>query len=116
MTPKTPTGPRFTPRELPVPDVSAYISSRFQRQPQWPCRGEAILQAKASDIARYAGRDAIVEEITATSCRLVLSAWSWTGLAATFGMFEVDLEFVGPPELKGAANQLATRYTAAASA
>jgi hypothetical protein len=30
-------------------------------------------------------------------------------------MFEVDLEIVGPPELKAAATQLATRYTAATS-
>jgi predicted DNA-binding transcriptional regulator YafY len=115
MTPKTPTGPRFTPRELPAADVSTYISSRFQRQQQWPCRGEAILQARAADVARWSGRDALVEEITPTSCRLVMSAWSWTGLAASFGMFEVDLEIVGPPELKAAATQLVTRYTAATS-
>jgi predicted DNA-binding transcriptional regulator YafY len=115
MTPKTPAGPRFTPRELPAPDVASYISRQFSRQSQWPCQGEAILQAKASDIAQWAGRDAIVEEITPDSCRLILSGWSWTGLAATFGMFESDLEFVGPQELKDAATHLATRYTAAAS-
>jgi predicted DNA-binding transcriptional regulator YafY len=115
MTPKTPTGPRFTQRELPAPDVATYISSRFRGQDQNPCRGEAILQAKASDIAQWAGRGAFVEEVTPTSCRLVLSAWSWTGLAATFGMFECDIEFVGPQELKDAAAQLAARYQEAAS-
>jgi predicted DNA-binding transcriptional regulator YafY len=115
MLPKTPTGPRFAPRELPAPDVSTYISSRFSGQNQWPCRGEAILQAKAADIARWAGRDAIVEEITATSCRLILNGWSWTGLAATYGMFECELEFVGPVELKTAAAQLAVRYTTASA-
>jgi predicted DNA-binding transcriptional regulator YafY len=115
MTPKTPTGPRFTQRELPAPDVATYISSRFRGQDQNPCRGEAILQAKASDIAQWAGRGAFVEEVTPTSCRLVLSGWSWTGLAATFGMFECDLEFVGPQELKDAAAQLAARYQEAAS-
>lgn len=115
MLPKTPTGPRFTPRELPAPDVSTYISSRFQSQNQWPCRGTAILQAKAADIARWAGRDALVEEVTDTTCRLTLSAWSWTGLAATFGMFESAMEFIDPPELKAAAHQLAARYQSAAS-
>lgn len=114
MLPKTPTGPRFTPRELPAPDVSTYISSRFQGRNQWPCRGTAILQAKAADIARWAGRDALVEEVTDTSCRLTLNGWSWTGLAATFGMFESEIEFVSPPELKQAAHQLANRYLAAA--
>ncbi len=115
MQPKTPTGPRFSPRELPEPDVATYISSRFSGRGDWPCRGEAILQAKASDIARWSGRDSVVEEITPTSCRLILPGWSWTGLAANFGMFECDLEFVGPPELKAAAATLAARYTAAAS-
>lgn len=114
MLPKTPTGPRFTPRELPAPDVSTYISSRFQGRNQWPCRGTAILQAKAADIARWAGRDALVEEVTDTSCRLTLNGWSWTGLAANFGMFETDVEFIDPPELKQAARDLATRYLAAA--
>jgi predicted DNA-binding transcriptional regulator YafY len=113
MLPKTPTGPRFTPRELPAPDVSTYIASKFTGKSQWPCRGEAILQAKAADIAQWAGRDAIVEEITETSCRLILNGWSWTGLAATFGMFEAELEFVGPVELKKAAAQLAIRYAKA---
>ncbi|MEU4287379.1 WYL domain-containing protein [Kribbella sp. NPDC026596] len=115
MNPKTPTGPRFTPRELPAPDVATYISSRFKTGDQLTCRGEAILQAKASDIVQWAGRGAIVEEITPTSCRLILTAWSWTGLAATFGMFECDLEFVGPQELKTAAAHLAARYHVAAS-
>ncbi|TDW18001.1 helix-turn-helix transcriptional regulator [Kribbella kalugense] len=115
MTPKTPTGPRFSTRELPAPDVATYISTRFKGQDQYPCIGEAILQAKASVIAQYADRRAIVEEVTPTSCRLVMSAWSWTGLAATFGMFECDLEFVGPQELKDAATQLAARYQEAVS-
>ncbi|MEU8222951.1 WYL domain-containing protein [Kribbella sp. NPDC048915] len=110
MTPKTPTGPRFTPRELPAPDVATYIARKFHGQDQNPCRGAAILQAPASLVAKYAGRGAIVEEVTSTTCRLILTAWSWTGLAATFGMFECDLEFVGPQELKDAATQLAARY------
>src|SRR3954465_11920330 len=41
MTPKTPTGPRFAPRELPAAAVSTYISSRFQRPQQGPGAGGA---------------------------------------------------------------------------
>jgi predicted DNA-binding transcriptional regulator YafY len=115
MTPKTPTGPRFVPRELPAPDVATFIADRFHGRDRNPCRGVAILQAKASDIAQWAGHGAVVEELTPTSCRLTLSGWSWTGLAAMFGMFERDLEFVGPQELKDAATQLAARYQEAAS-
>ncbi|GAA0575906.1 WYL domain-containing protein [Kribbella sandramycini] len=110
MTPKTPTGPRFTPRELPAPDVAAYVAKQFKSTEQYPFRGEAILQTPASDVAPWAGRDTVVEEVSPTSCRVIMSAWSWIGLAATFGMYECDLELIGPPELIEAARQLANRY------
>jgi predicted DNA-binding transcriptional regulator YafY len=114
MTPRTPTGPRFTPRELPAADVASYISERFQRS-EWPCRGEAILHAPASLVVRWAGSEAVVEEIGPDRCRLIVGAWSWTGLAAWLGMFDVDLQIVGPAELRNAASHLATRYSSAAS-
>jgi predicted DNA-binding transcriptional regulator YafY len=109
MTPKTPTGPRFTPRDLPAPDVAAFIAERFRR-PAWPVTGEAVLHAPASLVARWAGTEALVEELAEDRCRLVMGSWSWTGLAAALGMFDADLEIVGPPELREAASGLAERY------
>jgi predicted DNA-binding transcriptional regulator YafY len=114
MTPKTPTGPRFTRRELPAPDVAAFIADRFRR-PAWPVTGEAVIHAPASLVARWAGSEALVEELGPERCRLVVGSWSWTGLAAMLGMFGVDLEIVGPPELREAATTLSRRYAAAAS-
>jgi predicted DNA-binding transcriptional regulator YafY len=114
MTPRTPTGPRFGPRELPAPDVATYIAQRFSA-PAWPCQGEAILHAPAEFVARWAGADALVEELGEDRCRLIAGSWSWTGLAAWLGMFDVDLEIVGPVELKEASRALGARYTAAAS-
>jgi predicted DNA-binding transcriptional regulator YafY len=114
MTPKTPTGPRFTPRELPAPDVATFIAERFRR-PSWPVTGEAILHAPASLVARWAGAEALVEELAPERCRLVVGSWSWTGLAAMLGMFDVDLEIVGPAELRDAAAALARRYGSAAT-
>jgi len=114
MTPRTPTGPRFTPRDLPAPDVATFISERFRR-PSWPATGEAVLHAPASLVARWAGSEALVEELAPDRCRLVVGSWSWTGLAAWLGMFGVDLEIVGPAELKEAAATLSRRYAAAAS-
>ena len=49
MTPKTPTGPRFTPRELPAPDVATYIARGSAARVAVP--GEVVLHAPAADMA-----------------------------------------------------------------
>ncbi len=111
--PRTPTGPRFTPRELPGGDVSAFIMSRFRgsdgTSTDWPCRGEVVLNLPATTVAPFA-QDGIVEELGPSHCRLTLGSWSWTGLAAAVGCFDTDIEVIGPPELNDACAQLATRY------
>ncbi|MGH3611551.1 MAG: helix-turn-helix transcriptional regulator [Pseudonocardia sp.] len=112
MTPRTPTGPRFTPRPLPAPDVASYIAERF-RSPEWPCRGEVILHAPAGRVVAWVRDQGVVEELGPDRCRVVAGAWSWGGLAAWVGMFDVDLEIVGPAELRDAAALLARRYSAA---
>lgn len=77
--PRTPTGPRFTPREVPGGDVAAFVAARFQGSDapgEWPCRGEVILDAPASAVAGHI-RDGSVEEYGPDRCRVVLGAWSW---------------------------------------
>ncbi|CAM5461169.1 WYL domain-containing protein [Streptomyces hirsutus] len=73
-----------------------------------------ILGLPAAEVSRYA-RDGVVEELGPDRCRLTLGAWSWAGLAATVGLFDADIEVVGPPELKAAFALLGRRYTAAAA-
>ncbi|GAA0915198.1 MULTISPECIES: helix-turn-helix transcriptional regulator [Streptomyces violaceusniger group] len=117
ITPRTPTGPRFTPRDVPGGDVAAFVASRFQGSDGlggWPCRGEVILDLPASVVSTYT-RDGVVEELGPDRCRLVLGAWSWPGLAATIGRFDADIEVIGPPELKGAFAHLARRFADAAA-
>lgn len=115
--PRPPTGPRFTPRELPGGDVPAFITSRFRGSDgtttDWPCRGEVVLDLPATAVAPFA-EDGIVEELGPDRCRLTLGSWSWTGLAATIGRFDADIEVIGPPELNDAFAHLATRYANAA--
>jgi predicted DNA-binding transcriptional regulator YafY len=116
--PHTPTGPRFTPRELPGGNVASFVAGRFKGSDgtgDWPCRGEVILSLPAAVAARFAG-DGVVEELDPDRCRLVLGAWSWAGLAAGIGRFDADIEVVGPPELKDAFARLARRYADASSA
>ncbi len=114
MTPRTPTGPRFTPRPLPAPDVASYIAARFRR-PQWPCQGEVILHTQAAQVAQWVGDQAVVEELSPDRCRLVAGSWSWNELAVWVGRFDVELEIVGPAELRAAAALLAARYATAAA-
>ncbi|WP_280689462.1 YafY family protein [Kitasatospora sp. GAS204B] len=117
ITPRTPTGPRFTPRVLPGGDVAAFVTSRFQGSDGaggWPCRGEVILDLPAAVVLRYT-REAIVEELGPHRCRVVLGSWSWPGLAAAIGGFDADLEVIGPAELKDAFAQLARRFANAAA-
>ncbi|WP_093754883.1 WYL domain-containing protein [Streptomyces sp. DvalAA-19] len=122
ITPRTPTGPRFTPREVPGGSVAAFITARFRgidapgaapgAPGGWPCRGEVILGLPAAEVLRHT-REGVVEELGPDRCRLVLGSWSWLGLAAAIGRFDTDFEVVGPPELASAFRHLATRYAAA---
>ena len=117
MQPRTPTGPRFTPRELPGGDVAAFITGRFRGSDgpgDWPCRGEVILDLPASAVAPFV-RDAIVEALGPDRCRVVQGSWSWPGLAAAIGRFNADIEVVGPLELKEAFAHIARRYAQAAA-
>ncbi|MFB7271198.1 helix-turn-helix transcriptional regulator [Streptomyces sp. NPDC056244] len=116
IVPRIPTGPRFTPRELPGGDVAAFVVGRFQGSEGsggWPCRGEVILDLPADAVSGYV-RDGVVEELGPDRCRLVLGAWSWVGLAATIGRFDAEIEVVGPSELREAFACLARRYAGAA--
>lgn len=117
MTPRTPTGPRFTPREIPGGDVAEYVSARFKGSEQvnrWPCMGKVILHRPASYVLRFAG-DGIVEDLGPDRCSIELGAWSWVDLAATLNRFDTEIEVVDPPELRDAFAQLAARNAATAA-
>ena len=113
MTPRTPTGPRVAARDVPGGDVAVFVAERLGTRPGATCRGEAVLDMPAERVARWAGRDAIVEAVGDGRARLVATAWSWDGLAAVLGMFGVPFEVVGPSELVDACRRLAARYAAA---
>ncbi|MGI5171336.1 helix-turn-helix transcriptional regulator [Spirillospora sp. CA-253888] len=117
ITPRTPRGPRFSPRELPGGEVAAFVSARFRGSDgtgAWPCRGEVVLALPAADVSAYV-HDGIVEELGPDRCRLVLGSWSWPAMAAGIGVFDADIEAVGPAELRDAFAHLARRYARAAT-
>lgn len=113
MTPRTPTGPRFTPRELPVGDVADYLQQAFHGR-EWPCRGEFVVDAPAAEVQPWAGRQSVVEALGPGRTRVVTGSWSWERLAAWVSWWEVPVRIVGPPDLRDAAARLGRRFLTAA--
>jgi predicted DNA-binding transcriptional regulator YafY len=113
MSLRTGTGPRFTFREVPGGDVAEFVGSRISGTPS-PVHGEAVLHARAEAIAPWIGAQGLCEPLPDVDgeprCRVVLGSWSWGGLAARFGAFDLSFDVVGPPELVEATRQLAVRY------
>ena len=87
-----------------------FVAARFQGSDTgWPCRGEVIVDLPAAAVVPFAG-DGIVEELGPERCRLLLGSWSWTGLAASLGRFDAEIEVVGPVQLRDAFARLAHRF------
>jgi predicted DNA-binding transcriptional regulator YafY len=117
ITPRTPTGPRFTPRDIPGGDVHTFVNARFKGSNDtnaWPCRGTVILNLPASAILPFAG-DGTVVALAPDRCSYEVGSWSWVGLAASLGRFDTTIEVVGPPELTAAFGELAARYATTAA-
>jgi predicted DNA-binding transcriptional regulator YafY len=117
LTPRAPTGPRFTPRALPAPSVREFVAARFKGSEQadaWPCRGTVILDLPAAEVRPFAG-DALVEDLGPDRCRLDAGSWSWVALASSLGRFDARIEVVSPPELTQAFAVLAERFVTAAA-
>lgn len=116
LTPRFPTGPRFSPRVVPGGDVRVFLAGRFtgsDRGNQWPCTGEVVLDLPARDAIPFVP-DGVVEELGPDRCRLVVGSWSWVALAASLGRFDAPISDVAPRELADAFALLAQRFGEAA--
>jgi predicted DNA-binding transcriptional regulator YafY len=114
MTLRTPNGPRFVPRPIPGGNVSQFVLARSKGSDvinAWPCTGTVILHLPASAVVPFA-RDGVVKALGADRCSLQLGSWSWSALAASFGLFDTTMEVVDPPELAAAFGVLAQRFAA----
>ncbi|WP_104181250.1 YafY family protein [Arthrobacter sp. B0490] len=115
VSPRTPAGAVFAPRRLPAPDARAYLSARLKGSDavdRWPCTGEVVIDLPLGEVAPFVG-DGGVEELTATSCRVSIGSWSWTGVLASVARFDAPFSILGPEPLRTAAGDLALRLAAA---
>ncbi|MGI5132127.1 helix-turn-helix transcriptional regulator [Pseudonocardia sp. CA-107938] len=113
ITPRTPTGPRFTPRPLPTDDVAAYLSGRVSAA-AWRHRARVLVHAPASVIApRIPSAAGHVEARDDGTCVLHTGSDTLDGLAVHLGLLGVDFEVTEPPELVARLAELAGRYARA---
>lgn len=116
MTPRIPTGPAFTPRELPAADAQTYLAARAKGstgRDEWPYVGRVEVDLPAREVAQWIGRDGTVEPIDDVSCRVTVGSWSWVGILASIARFDAPFTVVGPPALADAARTLTGRFAAA---
>jgi predicted DNA-binding transcriptional regulator YafY len=111
--PRTPTGPRFTPRDLPDDDVAAYVSRRVSAA-AWRYRAQIRVHAPADVVAeRISPAVGTVERVDERTCVLHTGADTVETLGVYLSLLGEDFHVTGPPELLTHLRRLADRYTRA---
>lgn len=112
--PRTPTGPRFTPRELPADDLAAYVSKGVSTA-TWRYRMRVVVKAPASVIAENIPAAAgTIDPIDEGTCAFATGSDSPETLALWLGMLDADFTVDGSPELITHLRALSDRYRRAA--
>ncbi|MDX3226014.1 helix-turn-helix transcriptional regulator [Streptomyces sp. ME19-01-6] len=111
LRPRTPTGPRFSPRDLPSDDIAAYVSRRVSAA-AWRYRAQVTVHAPAEVIAeRISPAVGTVERVDRHTCVLHTGADTVETLGVYLGLLGEDFDVTGPPELLAHLRRLADRYT-----
>ncbi|MFK0256179.1 helix-turn-helix transcriptional regulator [Streptomyces sp. NPDC090445] len=103
LAPRTPTGPRFTPRDVPDGDAAAYVARRLSAQ-AWPFRATVTLHESAAVVAdRVWPGMGVIEPVDDHSCLLHLGADTPRDLAWMITSVDTDFTLVDfPPGLAAA--------------
>jgi len=110
LTPKIPTGPRFTPRELPPGGAAAFVSKGIDRafaQVQARIALHAPIETIAPMIDEQWGT---LESIDERSCAVVLAGDSLPSIARWLAAFDTDFTVLDPPELREECRIVAERH------
>ncbi|GAA4706641.1 helix-turn-helix transcriptional regulator [Phytohabitans rumicis] len=112
--PRTPTGPRFAPREGPEGGAAAHVA-RGVSAAAWRWRARVLVHAPAEVVTeRINPAVGVVEAVDIGSCILDTGADSLNTLAVYLGMLDLDFEVTDPPELVAYLRTLGSRYGRAA--
>ncbi|MEV0153404.1 YafY family protein [Micromonospora sp. NPDC050686] len=114
ITPRLPTGPRFTPRGLTDEEATDRVR-RGVGSLAWPYQAEVRLHASAEAVAgRIPPEAGLVVPIDDEACLFQTGTNSLLGLITYLTKLEVGFTAINPPELRELLRQLAATYAAAA--
>jgi predicted DNA-binding transcriptional regulator YafY len=114
ITPRSPSGPRFVPRDPPYEDIATYVSQRVSSA-AWRERARVVVHAPAAVVAeKINSAVGVVEAVDEHRCVLVTGSNSVASLAVHLGLLDLDFEVTEPPELVAWVRLLAERYRRAA--
>jgi predicted DNA-binding transcriptional regulator YafY len=114
VSPRTPTGPRFTPREPPEGGFAAHVA-RGVTAVLWAYRARVRVHAPAEVVVRRVPPTTwLVEAIDDETCLVDAGADTPQLLAVYLGALDLDFDVLDAPELAAATRRLATRYARAA--
>jgi predicted DNA-binding transcriptional regulator YafY len=114
--PRTPTGPRFTPRPLPPDREIAAQVARGVGEATWRYRARVIVHAPAAYVRGRLPIPAQVESLGEDRCAFEPGSDHPEMLALYLGMLDADFTIVDSPELVDALGRLASRYRRAIDA
>lgn len=109
-----PTGPHFTPRDLPEPDIAAYVMRSVRSAPA-KYEARVVVHASANTIAERVPHEIVIEPIDDTKCAVHARSNSIEMLALYLGMLDADFTVTEPPELVERMSMLAQRFARAAA-
>ncbi|MGQ4517298.1 WYL domain-containing protein [Streptomyces sp. DW26H14] len=108
MRPRTPTGPRFTPREPPERDLTAYVTKGVDAA-LTRYRARVRVHKSATELVQWLTPATVVEAVDDQTCLVHVGAENPHMLAAHILVIDADFEVDGPPELLDALRTIGDR-------
>jgi predicted DNA-binding transcriptional regulator YafY len=116
IAPRTPTGPRFTPRALPPDEEIAARVARGAGEATWRYRARVIVHAPAAHVRGRLPIPVEVESLGEDRCAFEPGSDHPEMLALYLGLLDADFTIEDSPELVEALRTLAGRYQRAIDA
>ena len=110
IAPRTPTGPRFSPRALPAEDAIAAQVARGIGEATWRYRARVVVHAPADHVRARLPIPVEVRPLGGGRCTFEPGSDHPQMLALYLGLLDADFEVVDSPELVDALRTLADRY------